>query len=276
MKARAGIALTICFATLGSALVAEAQIDIINQIFGGDAASESAAADDVGGEVDLLWEAETLVPPLYRGRALPTAGSIVTAFAIPRVSVGGRALSDGELVYTWLMGGDVLPALSGTGKSTAQIRLPVFSSAAAIAVEVATPEGMVLARRTARIETTDVRLQLYEDHPLFGTLFHAAFPATALRPETEMSMVAIPYFAPVEQGGLQYAWRINQSSVSADEERPERIHIDASGSSGIARIQLTVSLADDYFVEASRNWNITFNDTESGGAFDPFRSPTTP
>ena len=35
--------------------------------------------------IDMLWEADTITPPWYKGRALSSSGSYITAMAIPHI-----------------------------------------------------------------------------------------------------------------------------------------------------------------------------------------------
>lgn len=217
--------------------------------------------------VDLMWEAEGLVPPLYKGRTLSAVGSRLTFVAYPTFVQDGKRIPEKDLIYTWRKNDSVLGSLSGKGKSTLTISSPTLFGAETISVEARTQDGAIAAKATTRVATPDTPLRLYENHPLFGPMLHKAFGATAFTPETEMTFVAIPFFAPVANENdpkLEYSWRVNQSAVKSDAKRPSQITINAAGSTGVALIELTVGHASNFFFGSDAAWQVTFSKADSG------------
>jgi hypothetical protein len=51
--------------------------------------------------VDILWEAENYVPVSYKGKALPSQGSLIKVTAIPNFLKGGVKMPSSELFYYW-------------------------------------------------------------------------------------------------------------------------------------------------------------------------------
>lgn len=227
-------------------------------------------------EVDLLWEGDSYVPPFYRGRALPTSGSSIRLFAIPRLVPGGSStpIPAEDLIYTWRQGGQILQGASGRGRYTATIEASPFSQTESVSVEVKTTDGELRGFASARIPSTDPKLVLYEDHPAFGILFHQALINGSTISESEASFSVIPYFAPeptLKSSLLQYAWRVNGTPLTNDPTRPNTITLNAEGTDGNALIELAFTHATNYFISARNSWNLTLS-TLGGNVFtDPFR-----
>lgn len=241
-----------------------------------DTGDASTALTIVPASVDLLWESNSYTPPFYRGRGLPSAGSTITIVAIPHVArAGGAALAADQLIYTWKKDGAVVASASGKGRSSATFASPMLYGVSSISVVAASADGAVAAQGILRIGDTEPRLALYEDDPLFGILYHKAL-GSAFIPETEMSFVAIPYFAPslsLNNSQLEYAWTVNGNPVSIAAAKPNEITINAAKSSGIAAIALQLTHASNYFLNVAGAWNISFSNAANGsggGTVDPF------
>lgn len=222
----------------------------------------------------LLWEAKGLTPPFYKGRTLLAAGARLTFVAYPTFIRNGAQIPEKDLVYTWRRGDTVLGSLSGRGKSTAIIDSTAFLASDVISVEARTSDGAISSRASTRLVSPETPLRLYENHPLFGPLYHRAFGATTFTPDTEMTFIAIPYFAPAaseNSAALQYEWRVNQQDVAADPKNPSQITINASGSSGVALIELIVGHVTNFFFGTEDSWQVTFSKAGGAGTDDnPF------
>ncbi len=241
----------------------------------GENGTASAAVALVPSSIDLLWESDSYVPPLYKGRALPAAGSNVTLVALPQFSrPGGDAIAADTLSYTWKKDGDAIPGAGGKGKSSLVIDGPTLFGTETISVIATTPDNRVSGQALVKIADMGTQLALYEKHPLYGVLYHRALGARTFIPETEVSFAAVPYFAPVRSANdaqLEYAWRVNESDVKSDAQRPGEITINAEKSSGVALIRLALAHVTNFFLSADGAWGVTF--TQSGtvfGAQDPF------
>lgn len=243
------------------------------EIAGGIAASSVTITPTV---VELLWEADSYTPPLYKGRALPSAGTSVRLLAVPRFTrAGGAAIPASEIVFTWKRNGGTLASASGRGRSSALLDAPYLFGADTISVEAVTRDGTIAGQASVRIPSIEPLLTLYEEHPVFGRQYYKALGPSTFVAESEMSFSAVPYFAEarsVRDPGLVYEWRVNQASVAADAKDPHMITIDASRSSGIARIDLSLFHSTNLFLSADGSWGLTFTragGTTAGGV-DPF------
>jgi hypothetical protein len=223
--------------------------------------------------VDLLWEADSYTPPFYLGRALPSAGSSVRLQAIPRFDAGA-AVPTHNIVFTWKRNGGTLSHVSGRGKSSAVIEAPYLFGADTISVEAVTVDGTIAGFASVRIPSIEPLLTLYREHPVFGRTYYSALGANTVIAESEMSFSAVPYFADTRSArdaALEYEWRVNQAEVAADGEHPNTITIDASRSSGLARVELSLFHSNNLFLSANGVWGLTFSRAGgSAGGVDPF------
>lgn len=219
-------------------------------------------------ELDLLWEADSYVPPFYRGRALPSAGTSLRLEAIPRFVQDGKQIPAGDIVFTWRRDGYVIQPVSGRGKSTAVIAAPPLFGAETISVEAITLDGRLGGAVSARISSVEPRLMLYQDHPVFGIAYHRALAAEDQIPEIEVTLAAVPYFAEAkhpDDEALVYDWRINGTKVERNPERPSTLTINASGSTGQALIELALTHTFNLFLGSSGSWSVLLQSGAAAG-----------
>ena len=97
------------------------EIDVAVGALGSEAVIEARARDgdlEVAGslvrvvptEIDLLFESDSYVPPFYKGRAMPSAGTLLHLEAIPRFKrTDGSLVAPDGIIFTWKRGGSVIP-----------------------------------------------------------------------------------------------------------------------------------------------------------------------
>ena len=212
-------------------------------------------------ELDLLWESDSYTPPFFRGRALPSAGTNLRMEVRPRFKrVDGSFVSPRDIVFTWRRNGYVIASASGRGKSQATISSPPLFGTDTISVDARSVDGTLEGSASVRIPSTEPILALYENHPIFGILYHRALGAQSTLPEEETSFAAVPYFAEavnLNNIGLIWEWRVDGNAITNDPARPNEITINAEGSTGLARIELELLHATNLFLNASGSWGIT-------------------
>lgn len=222
-------------------------------------------------ELDILWEADSYVPPFFRGRAMPSAGTNVRMEAVPRfVRNNGSPVATRDLVFTWKRNGYVIAAASGRGKSTAIINSPPLFGADTISVEAKTSDGLLQGIASARTSSLQPELVLYQNHPVFGIAYHQALAAENRVPEIEATFAAVPYYAQAknpDDGSLVYDWRVNGIGIENDPEHPSTITINASGSTGRALIELALTHAFNLFLNSSGSWGINLNSSNTETPF---------
>jgi len=238
-----------------------------------DGTAASANATILPAELDLLVDSNTYIPPFYRGGARTSAGGELRLEARPRFRRGGAFVSASELTYTWRRNGEVMGSISGRGKASVIISAPPLFGTDTISVEARTSDGVVSRIQSLTLSSATPILALYENHPLFGILYHRALGPATFIPESEMTFTAVPFFAPARSAddpGLQYAWQVNGVNVASSPSRSNELTINAENSSGRALVGLDLTHATNYYLDARATWNITFS-TE-GSATNPFRT----
>lgn len=163
-------------------------------------------------EVDLLWEAQTLTPVWYQGKALPTPGSKIRISAFPRLF----NTSPENLIYQWKKNYEPVVSSSGLGKRFIEFTLPMDDPYARdkIEVEVSNLTKTISAKKSIQIEARDFKLLFYENNPLEGIRFQEALNNLTLK-QDNIEIKAEPYFfAAEDKNELSYEWTINQENIA--------------------------------------------------------------
>lgn len=163
-------------------------------------------------DVDLLIEADTYTPPFYKGRSLFTHQAVVTLAAIPNVVVSGETRNPAQLIYTWEKDDQVIQDASGYGKNRIQFLGSVLSRPFYVTVTVEAQNTAVKARRRILVEPTSPKVIVYENNPLYGSIFERAITNKFRFDREEVGLTAVPYFFSVRtknDKSLSYAWAEN-------------------------------------------------------------------
>ncbi|MFZ2555415.1 MAG: hypothetical protein WAZ27_00990 [Minisyncoccia bacterium] len=235
----------------------------------------SARANIRPTEVDLIWSADSYVPPFYEGRALPGTNATIHAQALARFKkANGTFIPDADIIYSWYQGSKRI--VSGRGRSSATFAGPALFGAQELFVVAESADGIYRGRASARIQSVDPGLELYENHPLFGVLYHRAFVGSVLTLESEQLVTAVPYSAHVNfsrDASLLYEWQVNGARIEPDPKRVDTLSIAVNGYSGPAQIKSTLTSASDLFLRAQGSWELVFSESTSIFDSNPFGDP---
>ena len=235
----------------------------------------TASLDIAPTELDLLYDSDTYVPPLYRGRALPSAGSTVRLQAIPHfVKPSGAEVPASDVIFAWKRNGQLLGSLSGKGRAAITVPAPYLYGADTVSVEARTADDAFAGASSVTIPAVDPIVRLYQDHPLFGLRFDRALGTTTALSDREMTFAAIPYFASARgpaAAPLTYAWSVNGNPVETAGDTKNELTIGAE-SGGSALLDLDLSSTDNIFFGAAGSWRIAFGEMLT--ADNPFFSNT--
>lgn len=238
----------------------------------------SASATIAPTSIDLLYDADSYVPPFYRGRALPSPGSSLIVEARPQfVRTNGGAVSRGDITYTWKRDNQVLTDLSGQGKYAIAIPAPVPYGSYTVSVEAHTTDGSLAGLASVRVRAADPLVELYVDDPLFGIRYRDALDDAATIADPETSFIAIPYFvtaAAANAPALEYQWRINGVPVAADTANPNALTIQAAAAGTTATVQLALTHVTNYLLDLKRSWQLHFSRGSGTTTQDPFSTST--
>lgn len=224
--------------------------------------------------INLVWEANTTVPPLYRGKALYTPGSSLKVLALPQVVANGATISSNNLSFQWSIHDEPAPALSGKGRSTLSFTGSQLRLGEQVDVDVYFGDVPV-ARGSLFIPATEPQLLVYNQDPLRGVLYDQALPQSVVLSGREVTLKAEPYYfakESVRDGTLTYEWLLNGEKTAGPESARGALTLRQTGE-GAGQAQLAISLQNidpTKFVQVARTGlNILFGQQTSGGA-SPF------
>lgn len=241
-----------------------------------DGTSASAEAVINPTELDLLADSDSYTPPFYRGAPRPSAGTRLRLEAIPRFKRGNAMVPAADLIYTWRRNDEVLGNLSGRGKSAIILPIEHLFGTDFISVEARSVDDRLAQTSSVSIAAEQPIVALYEDHPLYGVLYHRALSSSVSLTGSEATFAAVPFFAEarnIYDPALYFEWRVNSADIPANLKNPGELTINAENSSGVAFIELGVTHATNFFLDVKGAWNVTFS-SPWGDTSDQFRNLT--
>jgi hypothetical protein len=221
-----------------------------------------------GAAVDLVWKANTYVPPFYKGRALPSYQSDVTVIALPTLyETNGSYLSPDKLLYKWEKDGYVID--SGYGKSSIIVEGQMIERPSAITVLVTSFNGQIQARGELTITKQSPEIIFYENNPLYGTLFNHALEKNATINSREIGLTAYPYFFSAftsTDPSFSYSWTMNGSPLVTDSPTPT-VTFKTPGTTGQSNIGLRVTNTLRELQFSDKSLIVNYNQNNTGPSF---------
>lgn len=237
-------------------------------------AEYSASASIVPTHIDLLVDSDAYTPPFYRGRALPSAGTQMHLQArVYFKRANGSLVPSSSIIYTWSRNGEIIGSASGLGRSSVAVPSPMLYGTNTITVRAVATDNTFSGSASIRIASVEPVLTLYQDHPLFGILYHQAMGVQTAIPDSEMTFAATLYFAQIQNPNdsrLRYTWRVNGIPVTTDATHDSEITINADKSQGSADIELSIAHSTNYFMSPTGTWRVAFK--SAGQTNNPFSS----
>lgn len=192
-------------------------------------------------DVDLLWEAETYVPPTYKGKAIPTSESRIKVTALPHIVVDGAEVSSSNLIFDWERNFSNVQGASGYGKNSFSFRSAEIFGEDNISVAVSTYSRNITAQSRIRIKMGEPKIIFYKNKPIEGVLYNNALNGEIQLNDSEISVKAEPFFfSKRNMKSLKYEWTMNGEKISSD-EAPNIVTLRAEGGTGSANIGLRMS-----------------------------------
>ena len=221
--------------------------------------------------VNLVWEADTSVPPFYRGKALYSGGSQVRVVAFPNIVVNGKTFAASSLSFQWTLDGDPLPSQSGLGKNSLTFTGSQLQPEEDVSVDVYYGASKV-GQGSVAIPATVPQLLLYDKDPLRGLLLDTALPAGIALASNEFSVQAVPYYfsnASIKNGSLSYTWTLNGNDTTGPSAAQGLLTLRQTGA-GTGAAVLGVALqnndTDKLVQAASAALQIIFGNQSSGSS----------
>ncbi len=194
-------------------------------------------------DVALAWFAETYVPPWYRGKALPSPGSVIALVAIPNIVIAGSRITPDSLIYRWSLD-DQKNVLAGAGQQVFRVKtsdLPDDSHRVEVVIEDA--ERRVRREERIFIAPAKPKILLYASSPLGGIEPRSA--ATASFRRGLLDFFAEPFFFPVSsKKELSFEWRLGNGVVEGAPQNPWIITVD-TGTESVGTISLFAAVKEN-------------------------------
>jgi hypothetical protein len=208
--------------------------------------------------VNIVWEADTTVPPLYRGKPLYSGGSSLRLVAFPTVYSGKARVAQSALSYQWSYKDEPLVNNSGLGRYMLDHAGDMLERSEDITLDVYYGAQKV-AHADVSIPATDPMILLYQRDPLRGPIYESALPSGINLTGKELSILAEPYYFSTEakrNGLLQYTWTLNDNETTGPDSSRGILTLRQAGA-GQGDVQLGVRVQNNdsnQFVQAAESF----------------------
>ncbi len=222
--------------------------------------------------INLVWEADTTVPPLYKGKALYSGGSTVKVVAFPNIVVNGKNFAVSSLSFQWTLDGDPLPNQSGLGKNSLTFTGSQLQPEEDVSVDVYYGASKV-GHSDIVIPASAPQILLYDKDPLRGLLYDVALPSAISLGTNEFSVQATPYYfanSSLKAGSLTYAWTLNGNDTSGPSAAQGLLTLRQTGSgtgSAVVGVALQNNDNDKLVQAANTAVQIIFGNKTGTGLF---------
>lgn len=207
--------------------------------------------------INLVWEADTSTPPLYKGKALYSAGATVKVVAYPTIVVNGKALPSNSLSFQWRRKDQPVPSASGVGRNIFNFSGDQLQTEEVIAVDVYYGASK-LGSGEVVIPVSAPQIVLYAKDPLRGMLLDSALPTGISLNSKEFTLQAVPYFFDnnsLKNGSAPFVWTLNGDETTGPNATKGVLTLRQTGS-GTGSAVIGVSIQnnnDDMLVQAAQS-----------------------
>lgn len=211
--------------------------------------------------MDILWQAtDSVVPPMYRGKALPASEAKIRFVAIPEIKkTDGTLAGQYDLLYRFNHNNEGVSANSGYGNNSIDIDANYLNKNERVEVTATTRDGSITATNTATVRTGNPFVVWYPMSPLYGPLFDRSISGEYKVTNSAVSVVALPYFfSPKNPSSnrLEYSWELNGNKIDTP-SLPNTLFLQRNNSeTGRAIVNVIISNVDSLFQEASSSLNL--------------------
>jgi hypothetical protein len=221
--------------------------------------------------INLVWEAQTTVPPLYMGKALYSVGSPVTVYAFPQVVVNGKSIANSSLSFQWKLNDQAQPSASGLGRTAFAFNGNQLHQSEEVSVDVFSG-NIAVGHATITIGAADPQIMFYIRDPLRGVLYNTALQGTYAMPTAETTLHAEPYYysrANLRSGNLAWSWTINGSPTSGPNSGAGELTLRSQGGQGnaIVGVALQNTGATTFLQAAKNSITLLFGNAERSTGF---------
>jgi hypothetical protein len=223
--------------------------------------------------VIMLWEADTSVPPLYRGKALYSGGSNLKVVAFPSVAVNGKSISSNNLSFQWTVNDAPVPQMSGLGQNSLSFTGDQLQSQENVEVAVSYGANQVGYGQVV-IPATTPQVLMYQYDPLRGLLLDSTLPSALNMTAKELTVVAVPYYfanQSLANGSATYAWTLNGDDTTGPNATKGMLTLRQTGTgAGAAVVGVSVQNTDTSMLVQAAQAVLQVIFGQSGSSGSPF------
>jgi hypothetical protein len=251
------------------ALGKESNVTILIQTQDGKTIQKSVVIKS--GSVDMVWESQGYVPPLFQGKQNFAYENAVKIIAMPHLAdSSGKEINPSNLVYSWTQDYTALQNQSGYGKQSIIINGSVIPRPTTIRVSVSTRDGSETTSGVITLQAGSPSLVFYKDDPLYGVLYNLALGAQTTFSNQEITLLATPYsfsLPSLTNNSLQYGWTINGSSQSnLSKNRSVTLRVEDTSNAADYPVQLQLQNMREILQGATNAITVTFEANKNNNA----------
>lgn len=207
--------------------------------------------------VELLFVADTYVPPFYKGKALPTANSHNKAVAIYNIiDDDGDLVPNSDVLFTWKKGQVLNQQKSGSGRNVFYYGAQYPQNTDTIEVTASSRDGKQSKSAGINVPVRDAKLVLYEDRPLEGVRYENALVEKFTISGNEATITAEPYFFTLPSKNANkadFVWELDNRRIMPSPDRKSEITFGKpSGGSGQSYIEISVENYINYLFQKAK------------------------
>lgn len=219
------------------------------------------------GEIVVIWEASTYVPPFYKGKALAPLGGVFRVIAIPElINSSGKKINSSTLVYRWKKNGTINEKGSGYGKSLLVDYDQTYARPGnTIEVEVYDTANTQYNYGRTYINHENPGLVFYRVDPTLGRMYHKALSSNFSLTGTEVTIEAEPYNVSFHKKSpkLIYNWTVGTTESPVDKSTITLTTSDKE--SGQVGVNLNIRNSQNEMEGVNNSFNFSFG--SAGGSF---------
>lgn len=207
-------------------------------------------------EIDIIFEPNTVSHASYKGKPYFTHESTLKIIALPRILDSlGNTITPQNFNYEWRINNQLYQ--SGVGNNVIYYESPFISEGIKISLNIESVDEGYTSSKVVGIKPGEPIVLIYEDNPVYGTMYERAIYNDVTLNRSELSIKAVPYgFNPGDS--IYFNWIMNNQSLvdPIDDRITFRAEDDAEGTSVI---ELEVLNNFKRLQRGNSSLNINFN-----------------
>ncbi|MFA5987620.1 MAG: hypothetical protein WC797_03155 [Candidatus Paceibacterota bacterium] len=162
-------------------------------------------------DASIVWEAQTYVPPFFKGKALPSASSKIRFVAIPDFhDENGKTIKQSSLSYEWTKNSET--ALRGVGKYI--FDTTIGNTEDEISVKIYDQSKTISVEKTVTMLPYPTKMIVYEDRPLEKTRYENAIGDTMNLSTEETTLRVEPFYISLSLlPQTNFVWQMNGKQI---------------------------------------------------------------